>query len=59
MAVSSENMSYLQLRSLETTIAVLNSKRPRTLTEEQKQDILVAYYLLQAEDAKELLENPK
>ena len=59
MAVSSENMSSLQLRSLETTIAVLNSKRPRTLTEEQKQDILVAYYLLQAEDAKELLENPK
>ena len=59
MADSSVNASSLQLRSLETTIAVLKSKRPRALTEEQKQDILVAYYSLQAEDAKELLENPK
>ena len=42
MAVSSENARTLQLGSLETTIAVLKSKRPRTLTLEQKQDILVA-----------------
>eukprot|EP00731_Ephydatia_muelleri_P016301 Em0009g725a len=36
----------------------LKSKRPRALTEEQKLDILVAYHSLQAEDAKEPLENP-
>ena len=58
MAVSSEDTSCLNLRSLETTIAELKSKRPRALTEEQKLDILVAYHSLQAEDAKELLENP-
>eukprot|EP00731_Ephydatia_muelleri_P025274 Em0017g357a len=38
--------------------AELKSKRPRALTEEQKLDILVAYHSLQAEDAKEPLENP-
>ena len=59
MAVSSENASSLQLRSLETTIAVLKSKRPRALTLEQKQDILVAYHSLQAGDSKELLEDPE
>ena len=59
MAVPSENASALQLRSLEATIALLKSKRPRALAEEQKQDILVAYHSLQAEDAKELLENPE
>ena len=59
MAVSSENASSLQLRSLETTIAVLKSKRPCALTLEQKQDILVAYRLLQAGDSKELLEDPE
>ena len=58
MAVSSEDASCLNLRSLETTIAELKSKRPRALTEEQKLDILVAYHSLQAEDAKEPLENP-
>ena len=58
MAVSSEDVSCLNLRSLETTIAELKSKRPRALTEEQKLDILVAYHSLQAEDAKEPLENP-
>ena len=42
-------------------IAVLKSKRPHVLTEEQKLDILVTYYSLQAKDAKvkELLENPE
>ena len=55
--ISSENPSSLQLSSLETVIAVLKRKRPRALTEEQKQklDILIAYHSLQAEDAKELL----
>ena len=42
MAVPSENASALQLRSLEATIALLKSKRPRALAEEQKQDILCA-----------------
>ena len=51
MAVCSENASSLQLRSLETTIAVLKSKRPRALALEQKQDILVAYHSLQAGDS--------
>ena len=59
MLVPSENASSLQLRSLEATIAVLKSKRPHALTEEQKLDIIVAYHSLQAEDAKELLENPE
>ena len=59
MAVSSEDANSLQLRSLETTITVLKSKRPRALKEEQRLDILVAYHSLQAEDAKELLENPE
>ena len=57
MAVSSKDASCLNLRSLETTIAELKSKRPRALTEEQKLDILIAYHLLQAEGAKEPLEN--
>src|SRR4051794_32048245 len=47
-----------QLGIVENQLRAIKKKRPRALTEEQRQDVLYAYHALQANDLSDQLKHP-